>query len=167
KKEEFEMEIKLKLKKEEEFNMEKQKYLKRHGKRTLPMYISETLAWVNGRLVDVEGVIPQYIVDRRASADYYKDGVLVSQEKWAPSRIAIVSTPSWSCGYFNKFEYVIKEVIVLLTEESLRRIKYNMFDEVDEAGKVVKFNYLTYSKIAKFAAEKGIPFSVKVEIGRA
>src|SRR5690606_38670194 len=165
-KEEFEMKnLKIKLeskKKEEEFEMEKLKYLRRHGKRTLPMYISETLAWVNGRLVDVEGLIPQYIVDRRASADYYKDGVLVSQEKWAPSRIAIVSTPSWSWDYFNKFEYVINEVIVLLTEESLRRIKYNMFDEVDEAGKVVKFNYLTYAKIAKWAAEKGIPFSVRV-----
>lgn len=164
KKEEFKMmEInKLKPKEKEEFEMEKQKYLRRHGKRTLPMYISETLAWVNGRLVDIEGLIPQYIVDRRASADYYKDGVLVSQEKWAPSRIAIVSTPSWSWDYFNKFEYVIKEVIVLLTEESLRRIKTNMFDEVNEAGQVVKFNYLTYAKIAKFAAEKGIPFSVQV-----
>lgn len=165
KEEGFKMEnlkIKLKPKEKEELIMEKQKYLRRHGKRTLPMYISETLAWVNGRLVDIEGVIPQYIVDRRASADYYKDGVLVSQEKWAPSRIAIVSTPSWSWDYFNKFEYVIKEVVVLLTEESLRRIKYNMFDELDEAGKVVKFNYLTYAKIAKFAAEKGIPFSVRV-----
>ncbi len=163
KEEEFEMmELKLKPKEKEEIEMEKLKYLRRHGKRTLPMYISETLAWVNGRLVDIEGVIPQYIVDRRASADYYKDGVLVSQEKWAPSRIAIVSTPSWSWDYFNKFEYVIKEVIVLLTEESLRRIKYNMFDETDEAGKVVKFNYLTYAKIAKWAAEKGIPFSVRV-----
>lgn len=163
KEEEFKMEInKLKSKEKEESIMEKQKYLRRHGKRTLPMYISETLAWVNGRLVDIEGLIPQYIVDRRASADYYKDGVLVSQEKWAPSRIAIVSTPSWSWDYFNKFEYVIKEVIVLLTEESLRRIKNNMFDEIDEAGKVAKFNYLTYSKIAKWAAERGIPFSVQV-----
>lgn len=165
KEEGFKMEnlkIRLESKKEEESIMEKVKYLKRHGKRTLPMYISETLAWVNGRLVDIEGLIPQYIVDRRASADYYKDGVLVSQEKWAPSRIAIVSTPSWSWDYFNKFEYVIKEVVVLLTEESLRRIKTNMFDEINEAGQVVKYNYLTYAKIAKFAAEKGIPFSVQV-----
>ena len=165
KKEGFKMEnlnIKLKSKEKEESIMEKLKYLRRHGKRTLPMYISETLAWVNGRLVDIEGLIPQYIVDRRASADYYKDGVLVSQEKWAPSRIAIVSTPSWSWDYFNKFEYVIKEVVVLLTEESLRRIKNNMFDEINEAGQVVKYNYLTYAKIAKFAAEKGIPFSVQV-----